>query len=469
MAYDEDRVTPREDDIGEHTRWNFAVIVTEASAFMTGMAWVDPVAVLPLFVHALTPSTVLIGLVTTLQRLGYTLPQLPMAAILGHRPRRLPFLQWGVLLGRLPFLLFVAYLWVRGVGDPTVTIIFMIVGFVSVAAGNGAVAVPWQDIIAKSIPSTLRGRFFGTMHFAAAVATFGVGFAVRWALGPNGPDYPLNYALLFTLSAVFFTISTIGCWIVREPIRPVLERPESLRSLVAGAPRLLRRRPEFGSLVIVALLGFGLSFSMPFYIVYAKTRLGVREEMAGIYIWAAVLSGAPLSLLWGHLNDRRGPRAVLRGACMLVVAAPLAALAVPAITGLAASSFPGLRKALPYTYAIVFLAGGSVWGPLWMGTNNYLFELAGHEQRPRYIALLNTLAAPRTLFPVLTGWLLTLLSYEVVFGLLALLGASAAVVSWRLPQPTIERGPGFLGRDDEGGMELGCVGRARARDHTQGG
>ena len=76
-----------------------------------------------------------------------------------------------------------------------------------------------------------------------------------------------------------------------------------------------------------------------------------------------------------------------------------------------------------------------------MGTNNYLFELSGHEQRPRYIALLNTLAAPRTLFPLITGWLLTLLPYTVVFWLLAMLGVTVAIISWPLPLPTNEPDP----------------------------
>ncbi|UCC69657.1 MAG: MFS transporter [Armatimonadota bacterium] len=420
-------------ELGEHTRWNFVVIITEASAFLIGLAWVDPVVVLPLFIHELVPSTVLIGLVTTLQRLGYTLPQLPMAAILGHRPRRLPYLRWGVFLGRLPFILFVIYLWTRGVSNPALVIAFMMIGFVSVSAGNGAVAVPWQDIIAKSIPSSLRGRFFGTMQFVPALATFGVGFAVRWALGQSGPGFPLNYTILFTLAAAFFTISTIGCAVVREPIRPALDRPQSLRELIGGALPLLRRRREFRSLVLVTVLGFGLSLVMPFYIVYAKTELGVPPGMAGIYIWAAVLGGAPLSLLWGYINDRRGPRAVLRGGCILAAAVPMLALFIPSVTSLA-----GAHRALPYLFAVVFLAGGSTRGAFWMGTNNYLYELATHEQRPRYIALLSTFAAPRTLFPAAIGWILTFLPYRLVFALFVLLGVSAALLTWRMPQPSVD-------------------------------
>jgi len=322
----------------------------------------------------------------------------------------------------------------------------MIVGFVAASAGNGVVAVPWQDIIAKSIPSALRGRFFGTMHLTTALATFCVGFLVRWALGPNGPGFPVNYTLLFTLAALLMSISTVGCGILREPIRPALAHPQSLRDLVAGAPHLLRH-PGFRSLTLVSLLAFGLNFTTPFYIVYATTQLGIPQKTAGMYIVAAVLSGAPLSLIWGYINDHRGPRAVIRGACMLISLVPLIALAVPALTTALSSVLPGLRNALPYTFALVFLAAGAATAPLWMGANNYLFELSGHEQRPRYIALLNTLAAPRTLFPLLTGYVLTLLPYRVVFCLLALLGVIVVIISRRLPLPANHADPISLDSD----------------------
>ena len=57
------------------------------------------------------------------------------------------------------------------------------------------------------------------------------------------------------------------------------------------------------------------------------------------------------------------------------------------------------------------------------------------------------LAGPRTLFPLLTGWILTLLPYTVVFRLLAMLGVTVAIISWRLPLPTKEAEPVSLDSD----------------------
>jgi len=422
------------DERDTHTRWNFAAICGESASFQAGMVWADPFTVVAQFIGLLGGSTVLVGLLQFLQRVGYMLPQLPMAAIVGHRPRRRPYLRWGVLIFRLPFIAFVVYLWRAGVARPEVVLPFMLFAYFSVSFGNGVVALPWQDIIAKSIPPSIRGRFFGTMQFATAAAGFAIGFAVQYFLGPRGLAYPANYVLLFFLAAVFFTGSTVGCWLMREPVRPVLEQPERLREIVAGVPRFLREEGRFRNLVLVSMLGTGLTLTRPFFTVYAVQRLGLAPQTVGLFIIAATLGGALFSLLWGHLNDTRGPRTPIRWCASLIFLTPLLALALPPLTrGLEA--WWGCRGALlPYSFATVFLVAGASANGLWIATNNYLFDLASHEERPRYIAILATLAAPGALIPVVVGKLLESLSYPVVFGLMALVGAWVCLLARRLPE-----------------------------------
>lgn len=425
-----DNTTPQHHD-AEHTRWNFAVITAESSAFMIGLAWVDPATVLPLFIYRLTHSTVFVGITPVLQRLSYMLPQLLVASLVGHRPRRAPLLRWGVLIGRLPFLAFVVFLWLAGLENAALVVWFMIAGYVFTAMGNGVVAVPWQDIIAKSIPPQLRGRFFAAQQVVYAFAAMGVGFVVKWILGPDGPGFPRDYTILFTLLVAGLCLSTIGCWLVREPIRPVWDRPQSLRSLLAGVVPMLREHHAFRYLVLTVLLGTSLSLTTPFYMVYAKRELGVPESFAGVYIWAMTLSGAALIWIWGQLNDRHGPRGVLRGTCTLAALAPVIALVLPALC----QAFDGLDKALPYLFSLVFISAGSVMGGLWMGSINYMFELSSHEERPRYIALMNFLGAPGAFSPLLVGWLLQFTPFNLVFALLTLCGLGAILTAWRLPRP----------------------------------
>ncbi len=438
-----DNTAPHHNDAAEHTRWNFAVITAESSAFMIGLAWVDPATVLPLFIYRLTHSTVFVGITPVFQRLAYMLPQLLVASLIGHRPQRAPVLRWGVLIGRLPFLAFVIFLWLRGIQNATLVVWFMIAGYFFAAMGNGVVAVPWQDIIAKSIPTRLRGRFFAAQQVVYAFAVMGVGFVVKWILSPGGPGFPRDYTILFTLLVAGLSLSIVGCWLVREPIRPVWERPQSFRSLLAGAGPMLREHRAFRYLVLTVLLGTSLSLTTPFYMVYARRELGVEESFAGVYIWAMTLSGAALIWIWGQLNDRRGPRGVLRGTCALAALAPVIALALPTLCQALAPVVPGIYKALPYLFSLVFVTAGSVMGGLWMGSINYMFELSSHEERPRYIALMNFLGAPGAFSPLLVGWLLQFTPFRLVFVLLALCGLCAVITAWRLPRPSPNSAVGY--------------------------
>jgi hypothetical protein len=333
-----------------------------------------------------------------------------------------------VFFGRVPFTAFVIYLWVAGLRNPSFVLAALLVSYAFIALGNGVVAVPLQDITAKSIPSWIRGRFFGSIMLATGATTLGVGYVVRWVLGPGGPGFPRDYTILFTMMALFLGISTLGCGVAREPVRPVLGEPETAGSILAGGRRLIRRTPEFRSLVAVAIIGVGLGLSMPFYMVYATERLGVPPEMAGVYIWAAMLGGAGSSMLWGHLNDRRGPRSVLRGGSVAVGLAPLLALGLPPLVAAAR-----IETALPYLFALVFLAGGSTMGAFRMGLSNYLFELASDEERPRYIAVMSTLAMPGALVPLAVGWALNFISFPMLFLCLATGGATAVAISATMP------------------------------------
>jgi hypothetical protein len=97
---------------------------------------------------------------------------------------------------------------------------------------------------------------------------------------------------------------------------------------------------------------------------------------------------------------------------------------------------PAINQALPYLFGLVFVTAGSVMGGMWMGSINYLFELSSHEERPRYIALLNFLGAPGAFVPLLVGSLLEVFPFRPVFGLLAVIGLSAVAAAWRLPSPS---------------------------------
>ena len=73
-----------------HFKRNFFLGVSNGVLFHFAWAFTGTSTVLPLFISRLTPSEILIGLASTLEALGWFLPQIAIAAMTLHRRRQLP-------------------------------------------------------------------------------------------------------------------------------------------------------------------------------------------------------------------------------------------------------------------------------------------------------------------------------------------------------------------------------------------
>ena len=417
-----------------HTPWNFAVIVLDASAFMAGFAFVDVVAVLPVLLSNLTDSKVLIGLMLALQRAGWLLPQLLATSFVLHRPRKKPFFFHPCLISRLPFLLLAAaFLSPWGAAHPTV-LLWMLVGIFGLFFfGDGLSGVPWHDTIARTIPSRMRGRFFGSMQLLSGLLTAGVGVLVRKVLADPSLAFPFNYGRLMVGLCVGMALSTLFLGLIREPVSTSLPRPWSLGQIIRSIPRVVRRHPQLRQVIIVQNLCGMAALSMPFYAVYGKEVLGLPASAAGIFILAQTVGSTGVSLIWAYINDRYSCRLVIRAVSWLVLAAPAAALLLPL-----AMRALHLPAGMNYLYAVVFLIMGATWGGAWMGFTNYVMELAQDEIRPLFLGLQSTLSAPTVVMPLLGGWLLSAIPgapYQVLFGITALAGLVSVAAARRLAEP----------------------------------
>lgn len=425
-----------------HTRWNFVVIVLDATAFMVGFSFVDPVAVLPILLSNLTESKVVIGLMIALQRAGWLVPQLIATSFVLHRPRRKPFFFYPCLISRMPFYLMAALLCLPwGAAHPQTMLVVLIVGYTIFFFGDGLSGVPWHDTVARTIPADLRGRFFGSMQFLSGLLAIGAGAVVGRVLGNDAIPFPRNYGLLFVALCGGMTISTIFLGVIREPVAVAADQAQSLLAILRSIPATLRRHQSLRRLILLQnLMGMAM-LATPFYAVYARERLGLPASASGTFIQAATVGSVGMSVVWAYLNDRLGCRTVVRALPWLTMAVPLAALLVPLAAGL------GGKTAMSYLYPIVFLLNGAIWGGAWMGFTNYAMEAATDGARPLFLGLQATLSSPTVIMPVLGGWLLSVMPYEVLFAIVVLIGLVAVLYARRLPHP----GPALsLGEGPEG-------------------
>lgn len=410
-----------------HTRWNFIVITADAAFFIGALAFVEPFAVLPVFIRTLTDSTIAIGILITIQRAGWLLPQLPAASLLQHRPRKKPFLLLAATAGRLPFafLAVVVYFWAGS--NPALVLWLLMFSYAIFYATDGMSCLAWNDIIAKSIPANFRGRLFGAQQFIGAAIAISAGEVVRRVLAKEGLPYPANYALLFAILFAGMMLSSFFLSLVREPLRPVAAEPQKVAQLLKMIPRALRERQDFRRMVWTqSLVGVG-SIAAPFYVIYAEKYLGAPPWVSGIFIWAGTVGGIVGSLAWAYLNDRHGSLRVIRGVCWLALLGPVAAILVP-LFGLPA-------PLVYYAFAVVFALGAAGAGGNWIGFTNFLLEIVNDEERAAFLGITPTLLAPMILMPLIGGLLLKVLPYEALFALAAAGGLAGWLASRTLREP----------------------------------
>lgn len=412
-------------------RWNFAIIVLDASCFFAGFAFLDTVAVLPVLVSELGGSRVVIGLMTALQRAGWLIPQLLAASFVLHRPRKKPFVLYPCMISRIPFLvLMVAFLSPWGARHPGL-LLWLLVGCYSVFFfGDGLSGVPWHDIIGRTIPPTMRGRFFGSMQFLGGLLAVGAGAVVRRVLADPSVPFPGNYGVLFIYLCAGMVLSTIFLALIREPPGPTVEEAQPLPRLLRAIPCTLRVHSRLRRLIVGQVLCGLAGLAVPFYAVYGHTRLHLPVSSAGLFIWAGTAGSVGASILWAYLCDRFGSTAAIRAVARLMLLVPVAALLVPPL-----ASIMGARQALAQLYALVFFINGATWGGMWIGFTNYVLEISPPDIRPLFLGLQSTLSAPTVAMPVIGGWLLTYLQFETLFAIVAVTGLISVIYVQRLPEP----------------------------------
>ncbi len=413
-----------------HLRWNFAVIVLDASFFFCAFAFLDPVVVLPVLLSDLSDSKLIVGLMSALQRAGWLIPQLLAASFVLHRPRKKPFVLYPCLISRLPFLgLAIVFNLDWAASHPRGLLLVLMLGFTIFFFGDGFSGVPWHDIIGRTIPARFRGRFFGSMQFLGGLLAVGSGAVVRAILSNSSLPFPHNYGRLFIFLVIGMTLSTICLALIREPRGPTVEEAQSLPRLLRAIPSTLRRHPRLRRVIVGQILCGLAGLAVPFYAIYAHSRLGLPASVGGLFIWAGTIGSVGASFIWAYLSDRLGSTAVIRAVSWLVIAVPAAALLVSALAPIMGATD------VAYLYCLVFLLNGAIWGGMWMGFTNYVLEIAPAQIRPLFLGLQSTLAAPTVLMPLLGGWMLGVLPFQALFLLVAVTGVVSVTYVYRLPEP----------------------------------
>jgi MFS family permease len=422
-------------------RRNFLWAALNGALFEAGASFADAGTVVVTFLGRLTPGALAVGAAATIARFGWLLPQLFTANYArGLRHRKPIYLVAGGGRALCLGLLAVALLAWPGTIDEDSSVLLLVVFFILWTAFSfvaGLAGVPYNDVIARTIPSDWRSRLLGVRVFVGGALAAAGGLLVRAILSEAPGASVRPYGLIFGVGAGVLALST-GCFsLIREPPAPVEPARPGFRVFLREGLKVLHHDHRFRLFLYAQLLGGVTKMAAPFYVVQAQRLSRVPELEVGTLLAAQMVGGIVLNPLWGSWGDRRGKLSLLKVLTGVGAVSPLLALLLPfleltPLTTLAA-------------YAVVFFfLGASTTGEI-VADLGYLMEISPDERRPEYTGYMNALVAPSRLLPFLGGVIVSFLSFRVLFvlaaaGVAARLGVLGQLA--RLPAPSVSRTSG---------------------------
>ncbi|MBL4615986.1 MAG: MFS transporter [Magnetovibrio sp.] len=397
----------------------FWKIAGAGATFQAGSTAVDSATIVATLVYHLTGSVYAVGAASTVLRLGWLLPQLMVGFLAQKSSRRMPYYIFGAC-GRALCILAIALLLANAgaVASAWVGAAFMIL-WTLYAFVSGVVAVPYNDIVGRSITSELRSRMLAWRFFGGSILALLIAAFARYAL-QNSPLLDA-YALIFALAAALMVVSTLSFVCAGEPptATPSPAQRNGFGQFLKDGWQVLHSDARFRLFLYSQWLSGATLMALPFYVI-AASGLGLPTADVAILLGAQTAGALLCNPIWGRIGDHLGKLRLLQAVGILRLTVPLAAMLILATTS------PASPWIMPL-YSLLFVAMGALSNGMTIAYLGYLMEVSPDDKRPAYSAYFNALASPAALLPLVGAAIADSISLHLVF-LIALLAAVAQLV-----------------------------------------
>ncbi|TWT34064.1 Major Facilitator Superfamily protein [Posidoniimonas corsicana] len=409
---------------------NFVWLMLHQVLLRIGWIFKTESIVMPMFLSMIGGSSVMIGLLPVLNRLGFSIPPLLYAQPLKLSPFKKRMVARSSLLMAAPFAL-LSGLWFSGVwrsGDGVAAwmpwLFLAVYGWFFCLTGINQLGM--HALHGKLIRADLRGR----LYTAAVVVGAPLAVASAWLLLPGWLAMPDGgFGWVFGVTAVAFLAS--GCMLLftREEPDRLTEPPTRPAQKFVDAWRVVRDDPRARPVAILsALVCFNFMLFPHYQSLYPRPEgATVLNYLGKIMLWVCIQNAATalFSLIAGPLADWMGNRAALRWSTLGLATGPLLAVLLAQASDEMSRDY----------FFLVFVPLGFM--PVTIKLlMNYTLEAAPDDDHPQYVAAIGMcIAVPVIVGSPLVGYLVGRIGATPVFvgGLAVLL--LAFVQTLRLPEP----------------------------------
>mgnify|MGYP001019997488 CR=1 FL=1 len=359
---------------------NYIAHVVEGGLFIGGMTFLSAESVMPAIIKTLGGPPWLISLTPMLMMLGFTAPQILTAHVVERLQWVKPFVMIVGIVQRLPYL--IAALMLYFLADTHPTLVLIVVAATPLMSGlaGGTSVVAWVELISKVIPAHRRSSAWAIRYAITACIGIGAGSVIKDVLS----EHPgaKGYALLHVITFAFLMLSFAVFSVIREVVPPrQRSRSRNLFENINDLLPLLRGDKTLRCFLSMRMLDTGIMIMLPFLGIHALSVTG-REQSALGYFVTAQMSGSILgNLVAGYLGDRTGGKLPIVLARISILCASLAAMITHSYAG----------------FMTVFFLTGAGMTMSAIGISTLSIEIAPHERRPTYQALISLAFLPAAL------------------------------------------------------------------------
>jgi len=420
----------------ENLRRNYTGQFIHGVLSMTGFRLLNAPTFIPVYLHSLSGSDVIVGLGAFLQQAGAAVLPMFGASQMEGQKRVLPT---AVRLGmgmRIPILLMALAGWLID-GRALLTVMLALLFIYGLS--NGAQRVVFQFLMAKVIPIELRGRLQAMRNVAggliAAVLAYAAG---RWLI--EGEVLGNGYSTTFLIA---FGLTSLGLIILRllmiEPDTIGGRGRTRMRESFKEVPRLLRDDRDYRNFVIAQCLAMGGRMAAPFYILHAAHNGHLSGATLGLFSLAFLGADTLSNLAWGYFGDRSGFRSSFVAALVLWIG----------------STAVLLVSSSPAAYFLAFAGLGAAQSGYLMSATTMVLEFGERQDVALRLGLSTTAEAVMAAIGPLAGGLIAAAAgYPIVFVIamvLQLIALVALIFGVREPRLKRVSKSEALEREGEGG------------------
>lgn len=388
------------------TKRSFSHVAIAGITFQAGSAAVDSATIMSALVFQLTGSTALVGAVTAILRFGWLFPQLIVGFLAQRTGSSMRYYIAGAFgrAGCMGLLALVLALGSRFESLQLVVPVMML--WTGYAFVSGIVAVPYNDIVARAVPSELRSRLLATRFFGGGLLALAIAAIANKFVGSL--PFPASYAAIVAMAAALMFFSSFAFTSMGEPAAD--EKPKSspnfFQYLIEGK-EVFRRDGRFRHFVYAQWCGGAVLMAAPFYVVQANVS-GFDLAHIALLLGAQTAGALASNALWGWWGDRLGKNSLLRAIVFGRMFPPTAIVLLAAIETAEAAT-------MLYIFVSVFFVLGALANGLTIAVIGFLMEISPDNQRPAYSGYFNALTSPAFILPLLAGVVATYFGLLIIF------------------------------------------------------